>query len=117
MSRAAFPYAIGPGGQTAAADHRDYVESLIIQVMGVEPGERVNRPAFGCSLRGLVFAGGRSEMTIAVEALVQSALRQWTADVIRIQDVDVTMLAETVQVIVHYVDLGSRTAHRLVVSP
>ena len=41
------------------------------------PGERVNRPDFGCGLLQLVFAPNSVELAATLQALVQGALQQW----------------------------------------
>ena len=35
--------------------HAAYVEQLIRQVLFTNPGERINRPDFGCGIRQMVF--------------------------------------------------------------
>ena len=106
--RIAFPYRLAASGQTATADQDDYIRDLLQQIVFTEPGERVNRPDFGCSLRRLVFTDGRSETTAAVEALIHSALRQWLGDVVQIQHVDVTAVDSLVQVTIGYFDQRSQ---------
>ncbi|HEX8534895.1 MAG TPA: GPW/gp25 family protein [Allosphingosinicella sp.] len=109
---AAFPYSIGANGQTARVSTPDYVEQLLEQIVFVEPGERVNRPDFGCSLRSLTFTNGKGEITTAVEALVQSALRQWVDPSIHVRSVDVHSSDGTVRVTISYMDARSQQAHK-----
>ena len=106
----AFPYSIGPNGLTERVPTSVYLEQLLEQIVFVEPGERVNRPDFGCPLRRLTFTSGKSEITTAVEALVQSALRQWVDPSIHIQGVDVVSEDATVRVTITYADAK---AHQL----
>jgi phage baseplate assembly protein W len=114
--RVAFPYALAPTGQTARASEPEYLGQLLAQILFVEPGERVNRPDFGCPLRGLTFATGRSEVTTAVEALVQGALRQWVADAVQIQGVDVDVRGSLVHVTISYLDSRSQALRQIRVS-
>ena len=51
------------------------------------PGERVNRPDFGCGLLQLVFAPNSAELAATLQALVQGALQQWLGDLIRVEEV------------------------------
>ena len=104
---AAFPYAVGLDGLTARAASAAHVQQMIEQVLFVDPGERVNRPQFGCGLRSLKFSDRNTELTTVIEAQVQGALRQWLGDLIQVQDVDVSVADAMVTVTVRYVD--SRT--------
>lgn len=84
-----------------------YLEQLLEQIVFIEPGERVNRPDFGCSVRRLTFTSGKSEITTAVEALVQSALRQWVDSSVHIQSVHVVSDDATVRVTISYIDANT----------
>ena len=53
------------------------------------PGERVNRPDFGCGLLRLVFAPNSDELAAATQFLVQGSLQQWLGDLIEVNDVQV----------------------------
>lgn len=114
--RAAFPYAIDSTGQTARASPMDGVEQMLEQILFVTPGERVNRPDFGCTLLNLTFAARTSELVTAVEALVQGALRKWTGGTIQIRDVDVAVEQEIVVVTVQYVDPRTQALRHIRVS-
>jgi phage baseplate assembly protein W len=114
--RAAFPYAIDASGQTARANPADQVAQMIEQILFVGPGERVNRPDFGSTLRNLTFAARTSELTTAVEALIQGTLRKWAGDVIQIQGVGVDVRNEVVVVTVDYVDPRTQALRQISVS-
>ena len=46
-----YPYAIDARGRSATTAEDDHVRDLILQVLFTNPGERVNRPEFGCGLK------------------------------------------------------------------
>ncbi|WP_421937196.1 GPW/gp25 family protein [Phenylobacterium sp.] len=104
---AAFPYRIASNGLTAEAGPAEHIAQLIAQVLFVDPGERVNRPQFGAGLRQLVFQSG-PEAAALVEAMAQSALRQWLVDVVHLEDVSVAIEGPTTAVLVTYVDVRTR---------
>ena len=110
---AAFPYALDPSGHTAAALGPDQVRQMLEQILFVMPGERVNRPEFGCALMNLVFTARTSEITTAVEALVEGALRKWAGDRIQVRDVAVAVQQEQVTVTVRYVDPRTQTVRQV----
>ena len=112
-TRAAFPYALDSTGHTAPALAPDQVNQMLEQILFVMPGERVNRPDFGCALMNLVFTARTSEITTAVEALVEGALRKWAGDRIQVRDVAVAVQQEQVTVTIHYVDPRTQTVRQV----
>ncbi|HXM45792.1 MAG TPA: GPW/gp25 family protein [Bryobacteraceae bacterium] len=100
----AFPFAVSELGLTEEASYTEHIRQLIAQVLFTSPGERVNRPGFGCDLRRLVFAARRDELATAVEAMVHGALQQWLGDVIQVQNLEVKMNEGGVSVDVRYVE-------------
>lgn len=84
-----YPYHFDVRGRTAETDTSDHIRDLIEQVLFTAPGERVNRPDFGCGLQRLVFAPNSDELAAASQFLVQGALQQWLGDLIELNDVEV----------------------------
>ena len=67
-----FPFTLHRGVIDQPASHDDYVEQLIEQVLFTVPGERVNRPEFGCGIQHMVFKPGNSEVVAAALFTVHS---------------------------------------------
>ena len=109
-----YPLAIDRGhGRLATEDsYAAHVEQFMRQVLLTNPGERVNRPDFGCGLLQLVFAPNSPDVAAATQFLVQSALQQWLGDVIAVEAVGVLAEDSTLRVTVQYVirRTGERTA-------
>lgn len=82
-----FPYRFDSRGRTAETDDSDHIGALIEQVLFTAPGERVNRPDFGCGLQRLVFAPNNDELAAATQFLVQGSLQQWLGDLIEVNAV------------------------------
>jgi phage baseplate assembly protein W len=98
-----FPYAIARTGRTATTDRDDHVRDLIEQVLFTAPGERVNRPDFGCGLLQLVFSPNSPELAAALEVTTQAALQRWLADVIDVVSLSVVSDDATIEVSIAYV--------------
>jgi phage baseplate assembly protein W len=98
----AFPYRFDARGRTFQANQPDHIRDLIEQILFTAPGERVNRPDFGCGLLQLVFAPNSSELTGATQFLVQGALQQSLGDVINLTGVVVAQAESTLTVTVQY---------------
>ncbi|MFN4089335.1 MAG: GPW/gp25 family protein [Alphaproteobacteria bacterium] len=105
-----FPFDIDASGRTAETDADDHVRDLIRQVLFTAPGERVNRPDFGCGLRQLVFAPNSDALAAATQALVHGALLRWLNEVIAVDAVKVAARDAVLEVTVGYVrrDTGER---------
>lgn len=102
-----FPFQLNPHGSAAAASYEAHVRGMIEQVLFTAPGERVNRPDFGCGLLRLPFTGG-AEQAGTVQALVQGALQQWLSDLIQVERVAVEFSQSTLRVSIQYVLLHTR---------
>jgi uncharacterized protein len=98
----AYPFQIDGLGRVANAPYELHIRQMIEQVLFTIPGERVNRPDFGCGLQQLIFAPNSEELAVATEFLVQGALKQWLGDVIQVQAVEVENIDSTLQVKVAY---------------
>lgn len=95
--------------RTATTDANAHVRQMIEQVLFTAPGERVNRPDFGCGLLQLVFGPNSEQLAAATQMLVQGALQQWLGDVIRVDGVEVEATDGTLRVVVRYLVLQTQT--------
>ena len=84
-----FPFRFDDTGRTAQTGDDDHISDLIQQVLFTAPGERVNRPNFGCGLQRLVFEPNSLELAAATQFLVQGSLQQWLGDLIEVNEVQV----------------------------
>ena len=86
------------------------MRDLILQVLFTSPGERVNRPEFGCGIKQLVFAPASDALAAATQQLIQGALIRWLDPVIAVEQVEVRADEATVEATVIYQrrDTGER---------
>jgi uncharacterized protein len=103
MSQLDYPFHFDTRNRTAEAGEGDHIRDLIEQVLFTTPGERVNRPTFGCGLMQLVFAPNSDELAAASQFLVQGALQQWLGDLIAVEAVAVEANDSKLSVIIRYV--------------
>jgi phage baseplate assembly protein W len=81
------PFGFDARGRAAVADTDDHVRDMIRAVLFTAPGERVNRPDFGCGLRQLVFAPLSDTVVATTQHLVQASLLRWLGEIILVEDV------------------------------
>jgi hypothetical protein len=105
-----YPFRFDARGRTAEAGDDEHIRDLIEQILFTSPGERVNRPTFGCGLRQLVFAPNSPELATATQFLVQGALQQWLGDRIQVNKVDIQAEESTLHVLVQYTVLRTQDA-------
>ena len=112
MAYVDFPFQFDGKGRTRTTNRDEYIRDLIRQVLFTSPGERVNRPEFGCGLLLLVFAPNSEALQAATQFQVQTALQRWLADVITVDDVQVASLDSRLDVTVVYTRLDIAERHR-----
>jgi phage baseplate assembly protein W len=106
-----FPFHLDGRGRSAETGADDHVRDLIYQVLFTNPGERVNRPDFGCGLKRLVFAPNSDALAASTQQLVQGALLRWLEEVISVERVSVANVDATLEVTVLYVRRDSGERH------
>ncbi|RXF74122.1 GPW/gp25 family protein [Hansschlegelia zhihuaiae] len=97
-----FPLSLDARGRAGLTGEDDHVRDLIRQVIFTAPGERVNRPEFGCGLKQLVFAPASDALAAATEQLVHGSLLRWLDTLILVERVGVAALEERLEVTVVY---------------
>jgi phage baseplate assembly protein W len=83
-------------------DYAEHVEQLMRQVLFTSPGERINRPDFGCGLKRLIFAPNSEVSASLAQVSIFEALRRWLDPVISVNDVKVKAINETLEIRIVY---------------
>lgn len=102
-----FPFHVDARGRTADTDHADHVRDLIEQLLFTTPGERVNRPDFGCGLLDLVFEPNSPELATALAVSAEGALQRWLGDVILVDSLVVTAQDSTLRIELEYLIIAT----------
>lgn len=100
-----FPVAVdrGLGRLAAETDDGRHIQQLMRQILLTNPGERINRPDFGCGLRAMVF-GPNSEVTAGLaQVAIFQALTEWLGDLIEVDRVEARALGEVLELRVAYI--------------
>ncbi len=97
-----YPFHLDGRGRSAETDDADHVRDLIHQVLFTSPGERVNRPDFGCGLKQLIFMPNSDALATSTQALVHGALQRWLERVIRVESVTVEAVEAQLKVTIVY---------------
>jgi hypothetical protein len=97
-----YPLRVDGRGRSASTSEDEHLRDLIEQVLFTSPGERVNRPDFGCGLRTLVFMPNSDALAAATQVLTKAALQKWLEDEIQVESVEVRAEDERLTVTVAY---------------
>jgi len=84
-------------------EYAAHVEQMIRQVLFTAPGERINRPEFGCGLKQLVFAPNADGAVSLLKVHVQRSLDRWLGSLIRLDDVTTRADGAMLRVTIVYV--------------
>ncbi|HYL43083.1 MAG TPA: GPW/gp25 family protein [Ktedonobacteraceae bacterium] len=102
MTQIGYPFHFDNSGHTASTSTQDHIRDMIEQILFTSPGERVNRPDFGCGIQQLVFMPNSDALAAATQLMVQGSLQQWMGDLIEVEGVNVQNNEATLVVLVQY---------------
>lgn len=99
-----YPFAVDPGlGRLAEeTNYPDHVEQLIKQILFTAPGERVNRPDFGCGIKRMVFAPNDPVTASLAQVTIFQSLQRWLGNVIGVHDVTAIAVNERLEIKITY---------------
>ena len=109
-----YPYQFNPLGRTATSDDDLHIKDMMYQLLFTSPGERVNRPNFGCGLLQAVFEPNSNEMAATTQYLVQGALNQWLSHLIQVKEVSINTKDSSLEVKVNYTLLRNKENNTVV---
>ncbi len=100
-------------------DYAAHIQQLVLQVLLTAPGERINRPDFGCGVKRLVFAPGGDAAATLAQTTVYQALTRWLPQAITVNQVSVQADDATLAIRVAYTikARGERRVLNLQVTP
>jgi phage baseplate assembly protein W len=97
-----FPFHFDGRGRVAGTSEDDHIRDLLFQVLFTSPGERVNRPDFGCGLKALLFMPNSDALATATQVLVKGSLQRWLEAEVQVERVEVSAEGERLSVTVAY---------------
>ena len=97
-----YPFHLDGRNRTATTARDDHIRDMIYQVLFTNPGERVNRPDFGCGLKSLIFMPNSNVLASATQVLVKASLQKWLENEIIVDRVEVRTLDSQLLVTVVY---------------
>ena len=102
-----FPFGMTRGAVDSANSHDAYVEQLIEQVLFTIPGERVDRPDFGCGIQKVLFKPDNSELIAATLFIVRGQLDLQLDGIIRVEHAEAAASGGELHVLIRYMDVAT----------
>jgi phage baseplate assembly protein W len=99
-----YPFSIdaGLGRLAEATNYAKHIEQLMKQILFTAPGERVNRPDFGCGIKRQVFAPNDPVTAALAQVTIFQALKRWLGNAIDIHDVKAVARDERLEIKIAY---------------
>jgi uncharacterized protein len=98
-----YPFHFDNRGRTAeASTYERHIRDMIEQILFTLPGERVNRPDFGCGVQRLAFTPNSDAQAAAAQYLIAGALQQELGNLISVDAVEVTNEDSSLMVLIQY---------------
>jgi len=99
-----FPLAVDPDLGILAEEngHEEHIKQLIKQVLLTNPGERINRPDFGCGIRQMIFAPNSDINAALLQLTIVQSLDKWLGDLIITDEVKAWADNEKLKVAIAY---------------
>ncbi|HZH03072.1 MAG TPA: GPW/gp25 family protein [Myxococcaceae bacterium] len=107
-----FPFQLGDRGVPLTANYLQTVRQQLEQLLFTVPGERVNRPRFGCGIQRLVFGSASPEAATAAEYVIKINIQEFMGELVKLDAVKVTAEDATLFVDILYTlrDTGEERA-------
>ena len=99
-----YPFAIDAalGILDEETNYARHIDQLVRQVLLTSPGERINRPDFGCGVRRMVFAPNSRVTASLAQANIFESLTKWLAPAIVVEDVRAEAREEVLAISIAY---------------
>jgi phage baseplate assembly protein W len=92
----------GRGRLAEEENYAAHIEQLMFQVLFTAPGERINRPDFGCGVKRLVFAPNNEVSATLAQVTIFQALEKWLGTAITVNDVKAFAIDSRLEIKISY---------------
>ena len=98
------PFAVdlGRGRLAEEENYAAHVEQMMFQVLFTAPGERIDRPDFGCGVKRLVFAPNSEVSAALAQVTIFQALTRWLGSAIDVNDVKALAIDSRMEIKIAY---------------
>jgi phage baseplate assembly protein W len=92
----------GRGRLAEEENYAAHIEQMMLQILFTAPGERINRPDFGCGLKRLVFAPNSEVSATLAQVTIFQSLEKWLGTAITVNDVKALAIDARMEIKIAY---------------
>jgi phage baseplate assembly protein W len=98
------PFAVdlGRGRLAEEEDYAEHIRQMMLQVLFTAPGERIDRPDFGCGVKRLVFAPNSEVSAALAQVTIFQSLTRWLGTAITVNDVKALAIDARLEITIAY---------------
>lgn len=97
-----FAVDVARGRLAEEENYAQHVEQMMLQVLFTAPGERIDRPDFGCGVKRLVFAPNSEVSAALAQVTIFQALTRWLGTAITVNDVKALAIDSRMEIKIAY---------------
>jgi phage baseplate assembly protein W len=92
----------GRGRLAEEENYAEHIEQMMLQILFTAPGERINRPDFGCGVKRLVFAPNSEVSATLAQVTIFQSLEKWLGTAITVNDVKALAIDSRMEIKIAY---------------
>lgn len=97
-----FPFQFNLYGHISSTTYDLHIQEMLEQILFTSPGERVNRPDFGCGVELMVFGSTSPEILSVKQTQINSQIQKWLGHLIQVLEVKITTNENRVEILIRY---------------
>jgi Bacteriophage baseplate protein W len=98
-----FPFRINNYGHIHESGNDAHIREMMEQILFTVPGERVNRPEFGCGVQMMVFGSTQPEVMSVKQTGIHSELQKYLGHLIQLQEVKISAEESRINILIRYI--------------
>lgn len=97
-----FPFHFDVRGHIARCDDSAHILDMLEQILFTTPGERVNRPDFGCGVAAMVFGSTAPEFITVKKSQIHSQIQQLLGHLIQVNEIALSVQESRITIVINY---------------
>ncbi len=97
-----FPFQFDIYGHIASCDEDKHIRDMLEQILFTMPGERINRPDFGCGISLMVFGSTTPEFINVKKTQIHSQIQQLLGHLIKVNNLEISVEESLVNILINY---------------
>lgn len=109
-----FPLQFDSYGHIADCEQDEHIRDMMEQILFTLPGERVNRPDFGCGVQMLVFSAIQPELLSVKQNQIQAEIQRYLGHLLRLNKVEISAQDSQLSILIEYLSFARNQTQSVV---